>query len=235
MFGDGQTGSFDSQTFPRATRRDEISPDDKLNIECDNENRECIDNTKKNTECIGFDNEFFDSVPEKLEHSGCDNANKKKDSVELDNTHEKMECTECDKVNKTIVCDKFDNNVDERNVESIECGDLKEEIEHIKCDTTSLDVKNIPVNCSPEIRTIVIDCTKIHMVDSMGVNALKKAWNAYRLVGIELVLAGCSQQLSRQLMVVLVNAQGKQDENKKADIMKIYPTVHDAVIANLKC
>lgn len=85
-----------------------------------------------------------------------------------------------------------------------------------------------------QVRTIVLDLTKASIIDAMGVNSLKKIWTAYRSVGIELVAAGCSKDVIKKLVAAgLVEKFHRQDEcNSELATMKLYPSVHDAVVAS---
>jgi anti-anti-sigma regulatory factor len=83
------------------------------------------------------------------------------------------------------------------------------------------------------VRTIVLDCTHVCNIDSMGINALKKAWTSYKSVGIEVVIAGCRKELAGKLKAVGLVSGDKRSENgcdKTASTLKLYPTVHDAVV-----
>jgi len=96
-----------------------------------------------------------------------------------------------------------------------------------------------------KIDTIVIDCAAVSSVDVMGVNAIKKIWTAFGLVGVNVVASGCNDELQRKMRVIglLKNGTAKagmdaaaDDDDDDADKMEIYQTVHDAVTAaKLKC
>jgi anti-anti-sigma regulatory factor len=89
-----------------------------------------------------------------------------------------------------------------------------------------------------DTRTIVLDCTRVNNIDFMGVNALKKAWTAYKSVGIDLTIAGCRKEVEQKLKASGLVDGGTQRGNESvtnvsATMMKLYPTVHDAVIMSL--
>ena len=81
---------------------------------------------------------------------------------------------------------------------------------------------------SLDIHTIILDCSPFGYVDVMGINTIRQLHSDYRLIDIDLVLAGCCQGLLRQLE--LVNLIG----GKKGDVVSVYHTVQDAVVASDK-
>jgi MFS superfamily sulfate permease-like transporter len=95
-----------------------------------------------------------------------------------------------------------------------------------------VEIKVIP---EERIRTVVLDLTKASIIDAMGLNSLKKVWTAYRSVGIELVAAGCSKSVVEKLVAAGI-AAGKSLRKDNCDgkitAMKLYPSVHDAVVAS---
>ena len=74
------------------------------------------------------------------------------------------------------------------------------------------------------VRVIVLDCSRVTFVDAMAAAALKKVNAAYRSVGVQLVLSGCDAK-----MTAVMTAAGLFDGGERQ--VKIYPTVHDAVLA----
>ena len=70
------------------------------------------------------------------------------------------------------------------------------------------------------IRVVVLDCSKVTFVDSMAAAALQKVSTAYQNVGIQLVVSGCGVNMSAMMVAACL-----------LDNIKMYPTVHDAVMA----
>jgi len=120
----------------------------------------------------------------------------------------------------------FKTDLDKVEIES-NIGNFNNEV------TTTKDVENSPNG--QVVITIIIDCSKMSVIDVMGINALKKVSAAYKFIGADLVVAGCSNELTNKLLasgIVRAERQQEETDDKNMIHMKMYPTVHDAVVSS---
>ena len=81
------------------------------------------------------------------------------------------------------------------------------------------------VNPEMEIHSIILDMSQVAYIDIMGLNLLKQISGDYEKVGVRIALASCGKLLQQKLQAAgLVKAKGD-------DMVDVYPTVHDAVVA----
>jgi len=99
------------------------------------------------------------------------------------------------------------------------------EAEVLPCDTEqTLTSGNKAEGNSAAVRVIVLDFCRVTFVDSMALAALKKMYEAYRGVGVQVVISGCDA-----VVAAAMTAAGVAGDS--GEQMEEYPTVHDAVVA----
>ena len=81
-----------------------------------------------------------------------------------------------------------------------------------------------------DLHDIVIDFSSITYIDVMGLNLVKQLKADYSHVGINLVLANCSEVIINKLKAAgIYSVKGFDGENKDPDKFLIFPTIYDAI------
>ena len=81
-----------------------------------------------------------------------------------------------------------------------------------------------------DLRGIVLDFSGITYIDIMGLNLIKQLKVDYSHIGINLVLANCSETIISKLKAAGIYSVKRFDsENKDRDKSLIFPTIHDAI------
>lgn len=80
-----------------------------------------------------------------------------------------------------------------------------------------------------ELKYIVIDCSSMIYIDTMGVGLIKQLQTDFRDAGINLVLANCSSLLLSTLNVAGLASPKEKDPDDSTKAFEVFPTVQDAV------
>ena len=79
---------------------------------------------------------------------------------------------------------------------------------------------------SSDIQSIILDMSQVSYMDITGINLLKQLITDYRMVGVNIVLAGCTEFVLQKLKASQII---KEDGTTTIDI---YPTLHDAAVSS---
>lgn len=105
--------------------------------------------------------------------------------------------------------------------------DVKGEANHT---ATSNGIHKSPsIIMKPKERAIILDCSSITYIDIMGLSVLSSLKSEYAKVNTAFVLACCKEaMISKLLHAGMISPEGTPEKDK-ADNIKIFPTVIDAV------
>ncbi len=85
---------------------------------------------------------------------------------------------------------------------------------------TSGHQQNVSMIKADRIHTLIIDCSNWTFIDAVGLNVVEDIHADYKLAGINVVLAACSQYLRDKLAAFDLTGEG---------LIALYPTIADAV------